>query len=196
MGTVISTALAQMRWCHGASRSGAQFCDHLAGAVAILRTCCSPGCRPWSSRKSSPPILSYGVTERSAMTLAPCPRCGTESHRVHAWHVRRLADLPVGGRPAHRYCRLRVLIRASLPVRHLMLRRNVAPQALTWSNGSPNLAPPKSRASHRVVPLPSTVIDALRDHRHRQDSEREGAGVHDAARQLDLVPSNGLFPTC
>ncbi|WP_374582875.1 transposase family protein [Frankia sp. CiP3] len=28
-----------------------------------------------------------------------CPRCGTLTGRVHGYHRRRLADLPVGGRP-------------------------------------------------------------------------------------------------
>lgn len=54
--------------------------------------------------------------------------------------------------------------------------RLVVRQRLTWSNGSANLAPPKSRASRRVIPLPSTVVDTLRDHRRQQDSDREAAG--------------------
>ncbi|WP_131770623.1 transposase family protein, partial [Candidatus Protofrankia datiscae] len=28
-----------------------------------------------------------------------CPRCGTLTARVHGYHRRRLADLPVGDRP-------------------------------------------------------------------------------------------------
>ena len=49
-------------------------------------------------------------------------------------------------------------------------------QSLTWANGQAHLGPPKSRASRRIVPLPATVIDALREHRKQQDAEREIAG--------------------
>jgi transposase len=41
------------------------------------------------------------VVRLRARTTTPdgvCPRCGGTSWRVHAWHVRRLADLPVAGR--------------------------------------------------------------------------------------------------
>ncbi|WP_224389003.1 transposase family protein [Pseudonocardia sp. ICBG1293] len=44
------------------------------------------------------------------MASAWCPRCGTESHRVHAWHLRRLADLPVGGCSAVMELRVRRLL--------------------------------------------------------------------------------------
>lgn len=52
----------------------------------------------------------------------------------------------------------------------------VVRQSLTWANGRVHLGPPKSRASRRVVPLPATVVDALREHRERQDADREMAG--------------------
>ena len=41
------------------------------------------------------------VVRLRARTTTPegvCPRCGGASRRVHAWHLRRLADLPVAGR--------------------------------------------------------------------------------------------------
>jgi transposase len=38
------------------------------------------------------------VRVRTSTPEAVCPRCGGVSRRVHAWHVRQLADLPVTGR--------------------------------------------------------------------------------------------------
>ncbi|WP_344513469.1 transposase family protein [Dactylosporangium maewongense] len=38
-----------------------------------------------------------------------CPACGRQTGRVHAYHVRRLADLPVGGRGVHHEVRVRRL---------------------------------------------------------------------------------------
>ena len=48
-----------------------------------------------------------------------------------------------------------------------------------------HLGPPKSRASRRVIPLPATVVDALREHRERQDADREMAG--DRSTETGLV---------
>jgi transposase len=42
------------------------------------------------------PILR--VRARTPATVVACPQCGQAAERVHAYHRRRLADLPVGGR--------------------------------------------------------------------------------------------------
>ncbi|WP_416211012.1 transposase family protein [Frankia sp. Cr2] len=39
------------------------------------------------------------VVARTRAGPLPCPRCGTVTTRVHGYQRRRLADLPVGGRP-------------------------------------------------------------------------------------------------
>jgi len=39
------------------------------------------------------------ITVRSIETTSICPGCGTRSGRVHSRYHRRLADLPIGGRP-------------------------------------------------------------------------------------------------
>ncbi len=36
------------------------------------------------------------VVARTRAGPAPCPQCGTVTTRVHGYHRRRLADLPVG----------------------------------------------------------------------------------------------------
>jgi hypothetical protein len=47
---------------------------------------------------------------RTTAVAGMCPRCGGASRRVHAWHVRRLTDLPVAGRSLVIELRLRRLI--------------------------------------------------------------------------------------
>lgn len=64
-------------------------------------------------------------------------------------------------------------------------------QSLTWANGRAHLGPPKSRASRRIVPLPETVVDALRQHRKRQNAEREIAGDRWTETGLVFTSSQG-----
>ena len=45
-------------------------------------------------------------------------------------------------------------------------------QGLHWLEGRLQFLPPKTRRSRRTVPLPSLCVDALREHRARQDKER------------------------
>lgn len=39
-----------------------------------------------------------GVRARTPQDMAPCPVCGVSSGRVHGYHRRTVADVPVGGR--------------------------------------------------------------------------------------------------
>ncbi len=41
------------------------------------------------------------ITVHSAHHSAACPSCGTISSRVHSYYLRRVADLPLAGRPVH-----------------------------------------------------------------------------------------------
>lgn len=47
------------------------------------------------------------ISVRSTATTSECPGCGGVSQRVHSRYTRRLADLPVAGRPV----RLEVMAR-------------------------------------------------------------------------------------
>jgi transposase len=69
------------------------------------------------------------VRVRTATSEAICPWCERASRRVHAWHVRQLADLPVTGR--------RLLI--ELRVRRLVCQNAECPQR-TFRQQVPELA--------------------------------------------------------
>ena len=49
------------------------------------------------------------VSVRAAAGSCPCPLCGAVTRRVHSRYLRRLADLPVGGRRAELVLRARRL---------------------------------------------------------------------------------------
>ncbi|NMH98763.1 ISL3 family transposase [Pseudonocardia sp. K10HN5] len=83
------------------------------------------------------------VTARSVMALAACPRCGTESRRVHAWHLRHLADLPVAGRS----------VMVDLRVRRLVCGSAECPQR-TFREQIPQLT---QRCARRTMRLTSTI---------------------------------------
>jgi integrase len=44
-------------------------------------------------------------------------------------------------------------------------------------DGELHIAPPKTRRSRRSIPLPSAMVEVLRDHRQRQADERVMAGA-------------------
>ncbi len=54
-------------------------------------------------------------------------------------------------------------------------------QAVVMLHGKPTIQAPKSRSAHRVIPLEGPVIEALREHRTRQNERRLalGAAWHD-----------------
>lgn len=80
------------------------------------------------------------LTARSAMASARCPRCGTESRRVHAWHLRRLADLPVGGRPAVMELRIRRLLCIDLECPQRTFREQIPALASRYARRTLRLA--------------------------------------------------------
>jgi integrase len=49
-------------------------------------------------------------------------------------------------------------------------------QTLQRFEGELHIAPPKTRRSRRSIPLPSAMVEVLRDHRMRQNAERVAAG--------------------
>jgi integrase len=59
-------------------------------------------------------------------------------------------------------------------------------RSLSWPRyGNPELLPPKSAASRRAITVDATTLAILREHRERQEREREAAGV--AWQNLNLV---------
>jgi len=89
------------------------------------------------------------VVRLRARTTAPdgaCPRCGGASRRVHAWHVRRLTDLPVAGRS----------LVIELRVRHLTCQATTCPQR-TFREQVPELALRYARRTLRLT----TVVGQL-----------------------------------
>ena len=77
---------------------------------------------------------------RTAVPDGVCPSCGHGSRRAHAWHVRRLADLPVAGR--------NVVI--DLRVRRLTCDNIECPQ-LTFRQQVPSLAARYARRTQRLT---------------------------------------------
>ena len=83
------------------------------------------------------------VRVRTTRSEAVCPRCGGTSQRVHAWHVRQLADLPVTGRRLVIELRVRRLVCAVIQCGQRTFREQV-----------PELAP---RYARRTLRLTATV---------------------------------------
>jgi transposase len=80
---------------------------------------------------------------RTTTPEAPCPRCGGASRRVHARHLRRLADLPVAGRG----------VVVELQVRRLVCTMTQCPQR-TFREQVPELA---LRYARRTLRLTTTI---------------------------------------
>ena len=50
------------------------------------------------------------VQARTRSVVTPCPACGVLTRRVHAYHTRRLADVPAGSRTVVLDLRIRRLV--------------------------------------------------------------------------------------
>jgi transposase len=102
-------------------------------------------------------VLDQGVSvrgvARTPVTAVACPECGQLSERMHAYHQRRLADLPVDGRPVTVDLRVRrVVCEAAVRVSSVLggagrdLQGGVragqvdAIVPLTWTGGTSRLA--------------------------------------------------------
>lgn len=83
------------------------------------------------------------VRARSSGSGAACPQCGRPSRRVHAWHVRCLADLPVAGRG----------VVVELRVRRLVCQVSECPRR-TFREQVPQLA---ARCARRTRRLTTTI---------------------------------------
>jgi transposase len=104
---------------------------------------------------------------RTTMPEGVCPECGTASRRVHAWHLRRLTDLPVAGRGVVVQLRVRRLV-CLVPA---CVRR-------TFREQVPQLA---ARCARRTLRLTAAV--------GRDDAVRSGQlGPHAPPTAISLLP--------
>jgi transposase len=94
------------------------------------------------------PVLQ--VRARTAKVPVGCPRCGTLTRRVHAYHRRRLADVPVAGRG----------LVVDLRVRRLVCRDADCP-ARTFREQVPGLTARWARRTLRLTQLTGRVAVVL-----------------------------------
>ncbi|WP_030443660.1 ISL3 family transposase [Actinoplanes subtropicus] len=73
------------------------------------------------------------VMARTPPGGAACPECGQLSERVHAYHQRQLADLPVGGRAVIAQVRVRRLVCVTATCPRRTLREQVPDVTKRWA---------------------------------------------------------------
>jgi transposase len=82
-------------------------------------------------------VLDQGTTvvvvARTAVAAAACPDCGQLSERVHAYHQRRLADLPVCGRAVVVQLRVRRLVCVAPSCSRRTFREQVPTLTTRWA---------------------------------------------------------------
>ncbi|WP_353036587.1 transposase family protein [Mesorhizobium sp. M1328] len=103
------------------------------------------------------------ITVRSSSTASLCPGCGTRSQRIHSRYQRRLADLPMAGKP----------------VRIVVVARWFHCGAVLWAGGSsPSVSTGmfwhrdrlrrvprrEGRALHRATPLSRLCLQQASRH--------------------------------
>jgi transposase len=74
------------------------------------------------------------VRARTPTRAVPCPQCDQPSKRVHAYHRRRLTDLPVGGRGVVVELRVRRLICSTPSCRQRTFREQVPALTQRWAH--------------------------------------------------------------
>jgi transposase len=73
------------------------------------------------------------VMARTTVAAAACPECGQLSDRVHAYHQRQLADLPVGGRAVVVHVRVRRLVCVTVSCSRRTFREQVPAVTQRWA---------------------------------------------------------------
>lgn len=79
------------------------------------------------------------VLAQAPAAAAACPECGQLSERVHAYHDRRLADLPVGGRPVVVQVRVRRLVCATASCPRRTFREQIPGLTRRWARRTQQL---------------------------------------------------------
>jgi hypothetical protein len=80
------------------------------------------------------------VRARTRKVAVACPGCGKLTRRVHGYHLRRLADVPVGGRSVVVELRIRRLVCQARGCPRQTFREQVAPLAGRYARRTPGLA--------------------------------------------------------
>nr|WP_221383390.1 ISL3 family transposase [Actinoplanes polyasparticus] len=88
-------------------------------------------------------VLDLGATvrivARTPMAAAACSECGQLSGRVHAYHERRLADLPIAGRAVTVQVRVRRLVCVALSCPRRTFREQVPALTQRWARRTQQL---------------------------------------------------------
>ena len=79
------------------------------------------------------------VQARTPPAAVACPQCGQPSQRVHAYHRRRLTDLPVGGRGVVVELRVRRLVCSTPSCRQRTFREQVPALTQRWARRTSQL---------------------------------------------------------
>ncbi len=120
------------------------------------------------------------VRARTRSVAASCPACGVPARRVHAYHTRRLADVPVGSRTVvvdlrvrRLVCEARGCVRTSCPrSRRSGPPSRASPPTPTWPF-SPSLQP--SPATSDISNSPCRTRSKEKGNRsHRPQAPRHG----------------------
>jgi transposase len=80
------------------------------------------------------------VRARTRKVAVSCPGCGKLTRRVHGYHLRRLADVPVGGRCVVVELRVRRLVCQTRGCPRQTFREQVPPVAGRYARRTPGLA--------------------------------------------------------
>jgi transposase len=100
------------------------------GVLVILLLFCSPKLSSLFIEGVDDAGTALRVRVQTTTPQAACPRCGGGSRRVHAWHVRQLADLPVTGRRLVIELRVRRLVCQAITCEQRTFREQVPEPAL------------------------------------------------------------------
>lgn len=79
------------------------------------------------------------VRARTSSAAVPCPQCGQSTNRVHAYHLRRLSDLPVGGRGVVIDLRVRRLVCSTQACSQRTFREQVPTLTYRWARRTSGL---------------------------------------------------------
>jgi transposase len=127
------------------------------------------------------------VRARTPDKAAPCPQCGQPAQRVHAYHMRRLADLPAAGRG----------VVVELRVRRLLCQTRHCPRR-SFREQVPAIAERQARRTRRLTALIADLTVVVAGRAGSAVLSRLGVSVSRTTmlRVLMRVPSpTGAAPT-
>ncbi|WP_348648818.1 transposase family protein [Rhizobium sp. SEMIA 4085] len=127
------------------------------------------------------------IAVRSASKASLCPICGTRSERIHSRYQRRLADLPLVGKP------VRLVIEATVPLRRSVVRpanlRRALRRGRSRAFGAANCQARPHRPSSRAC-IGRQASGHLCQEADIAGKQRYAAARRAAARQSALCPAD------